>query len=121
FTALSSEDFAAGRQIVNGRFAKSVLILERRRPRRARTDVVRRAREVLPQDGLVAAHDSRNGVELAPVPVGIVQAFDWARVVEKRIGIPNLVLKLEGVDDVRPGVTVVVDENLIQDVVAKLI
>ena len=55
------------------------------------------------------------------VPRGAGERRDGAGVVQECLGVPDLGLELELVGDIRLGITVVVDVDLVQDVVAELV
>ena len=69
----------------------------------------------------VTVRHAGNGVGLDPVPARAGQAGDLARVVQERVRVLDVGLEPELVDDVRIGVHVVVDHELIQHVVAELV
>src|SRR5579864_3178539 len=65
--------------------------------------------------------DARGLVELTPVPVRRPKKRYRARVIEKGVGIGDLVVELERIDNVRFPIAVVVDQDLVQDVITKLV
>ena len=71
------------------------------------------------QDGALAVLDLGDLVGLPPVPVRAAQRRDRAGVVEERVRVGQLGPEPELVGDVRLGVAVVVDVDLIQHVVAE--
>ena len=84
--------------------------------RRARADVVRRRSQVRPERGLVMAGHPGDAVELADVPVRIVQRGDRPGVVEERVVVPPLGPEAELVGDVVLPVAVVVDVDRVERV-----
>src|SRR5207248_213202 len=67
------------------------------------------------------ADDLGHGVELATVPGGTVELGNGVAVVQECFSIPKFSFEGEAVDDVADSIAVVVDVDLIQDVVAKLV
>jgi len=86
---------------------------------RQRADVARRAGESAAEDHAVPLADTGDRVELAAVPVRAAERQDRPGVVQERPGVPQGRPEPELEGDVRPGVVVVVDVDLVQDLVAE--
>ena len=113
--ALSGEDdLAAAERVHGGRAERRVV------GRRARADVARRALQPGAENLGLLALDPCDREELALVPVGVAQRGDRARVVEEGVGVAQRRLEAKLVADLGQRVTVVVDVDRVQDVVAEL-
>jgi hypothetical protein len=84
-------------------------------------DVVGSRPEVGPEAGPHAVDDLGHRVGLGTVPVGVVHVVDGPGGVEEGVGVDGVGRELELVGHVLDGVTVVVDVDLVQHVVAELV
>jgi len=89
--------------------------------RRERADVAGRAGDARAQEVGTPVVDPRHRVGLPAVPAGAGQRQDRAGVVQERVGVGDLAGEPELVADVHVTVTVVVDVDGVQDVLAELV
>ncbi len=117
---LAGEHRLPGRQRVDGRLRERRVVRSRPRP-----DVARRRRQTVCRSRFGLRPDLgrdhlRHVVELALVPVRVVERVDRPGVVEERVRVAQLGVEPELVGDVGPRVAVVVDVDRVDDVVAEL-
>ena len=117
--ALTREDEAARAERVDRLCGKRPVLRDR-----VLADVARRARQVLRQQVRAVLVDAGHRIELLAVPRLVAQVLDLPGVVEEQVvgaGVGQTRGELELVGDVRLGIVVVVNVDLVEHVVAELV